>query len=163
VIISAVAAVGDNGVIGRGGRLPWRYPEDLWRFKKLTSGHAVIMGRRTFESLPRPLPDRPNLVLTRDPNLRLPEGVLQFTSLEAALQACRESGEREVFIIGGAQIYAQALPLCDRLYLTQVHQNFEGDTHFPPWDPSQWKQVSREDKGELSFVTYERARSAAEA
>jgi dihydrofolate reductase len=158
MIVSAIAAVSRNGVIGRKGRLPWHYPEDLARFKTLTTGHAVLMGRRTFESIGRPLPGRRNVVLTRAPAPRLPEGVLSFNSLEAALQACAESGETELFVIGGAELYAQALPLCDRLYLTRIERDVEGDAHFPPWDPAEWVERERKAKGELVFSVYERKR-----
>lgn len=155
--VSAIAAVSRNGVIGREGRMPWHEPEDLRRFKAITMGHAIVMGRKTFESIGRPLPGRRNIVLTRRPGPRFPEGVLHFNSLEAALQACEELGEAEAFVIGGAEIYAAALPLCDRLYLTRIDRDVLGDVEFPPWDPGEWKETSREARGDLMFVTYERA------
>lgn len=157
MIVSAIAAVSRNGVIGREGRMPWHEPEDLKRFKAITTGHAIVMGRKTFESIGRPLPGRRNIVLTRRPGPRFPEGVLHFNSLEAALQACEELGETEVFVIGGAEIYAVALPLCDRLYLTRIDREVLGDTEFPPWNADEWTETARERRGDLTFLTFERA------
>jgi dihydrofolate reductase len=154
MILTIIAAVSRNGVIGREGKLPWHLPEDLKRFKKVTTGHAVVMGRKTFESIGKPLPERRNIVLTRRPNPKFPEPVLHFNSLEAALQACHESGESEVFVIGGAEVYAQAMPLADRMMLTEIDRHVEGDAAFPEWNRDDWKVVSREGM----FVTYRRAR-----
>lgn len=129
MIVSAVVAVSENGVIGKDNQLPWRLPSDLKFFKQLTTGHVVIMGRKTFESIGKPLPNRRNLVISRNPDYPA-EGVEVFTSLVAALKACL--GEDEVFVIGGATIYEKAfdLDLVDRIYMTIVHGEFEGDAHF---------------------------------
>jgi dihydrofolate reductase len=144
VIIAAIAA---NGTIGHAGKIPWHLSEDLKRFKRLTLGHPVIMGRKTYESLGKPLPGRRNIVLTRQP------GTDHFASLEDALISC---GDETVFVIGGAEVYRQALPLADTLLLTHVHQPVEGDTKFPDYDRSQWREASRRDTPEYSFVEYER-------
>ena len=144
VLIAAVAA---NGTIGHAGKIPWHISDDLKRFKRLTLGHPVIMGRKTYESLGKPLPGRRNIILTRQP------GPDHFTSLEAALKSC---GDETVFIIGGAEVYRQALPVADALYLTHVHRHVEGDTKFPDYDRSQWREANRQDTPEYSFVEYER-------
>lgn len=141
--ISLIAAVAEDGTIGRDGRLPWHLPDDLRRFRALTTGHHVIMGRRTFESIGRPLPQRTNLVLSRDPALRA-DGIQVFSSLETALAFARVAGESEAFVIGGAAIYALALPLADRIYLTRVAARVGGDAVFPPIDEADWSERSRE-------------------
>ena len=148
--IFLIAAVAANGTIGEAGRIPWHISDDLKRFKRLTLGHPVIMGRKTYDSLGKPLPGRRNIVLTRGQPL---PGVDCFTNLDAALQAC---GDVTVFIIGGAEIYSQALPLADALYLTHVHREVPGDTKFPAFEPADWKEIAREDFTEYSFVEYER-------
>lgn len=156
--ISIIAAVARNGVIGRDNAMPWHLPDDLKRFRALTTGHPIIMGRRTHESLGRPLPERRNIVISRDPAFVAP-GCEAMPALDAALAAC--AGASEVFIIGGAQLYAAALPLADRLQLTEIEADFEGDTRFPPFDRRQWCETARErgraeaDFG-YDFVTYER-------
>lgn len=126
--LSCIVAVSENGIIGREGDLPWHLPEDLERFKSLTMGHPMVMGRRTYESIGRPLPGRKSVVLTRSDQFA-PEGVTVVGSLDEALDACE--GEDEVFVIGGASLFAEALPRADRLYLTRVHATIEGDTFFP--------------------------------
>ncbi|MBL7963894.1 MAG: dihydrofolate reductase [Flavobacteriales bacterium] len=135
MIVSAIAAVAENGVIGRDGDLPWHLPDDLKYFQRTTRGHHVIMGRRNWESIPlkyRPFKDRVNIVVSRDPGYQAP-GATVVTTLEAALELARIAGDEEAFIIGGGQIYAEALRLglIDRLYLTTVHAEIPGDTHFP--------------------------------
>lgn len=135
--VSLVAAVAENGVIGRGGGLPWHLPDDLRWFKQLTMGHAVVIGRRTYESLGRPLPGRRWIVLSRDP-LFHPAGVETAADLPAALAT---AGGGEVFVAGGAAVYRAALPLAERLYLTVVHARVEGDTRFPPLDFADWTLV----------------------
>ena len=140
-VLSLIVAVSQNGVIGKGNKLPWHLPADLKRFKKLTMGHPIIMGRKTFESIGKPLPGRTNIVITRQKEFAS-FGALTAPSLEEALRMCKK--EEEVFVIGGATIFEQALPLANRLYLTLIHQDFDGDTSFR-WDPSQWKEISRED------------------
>lgn len=159
--LSLIAAVARNGVIGRDNRLPWRLPEDLRHFKALTMGHPLIMGRKTWESLPGRLPGRPHIVVTRNPAYRA-EGATVVGSLAAAIEAAgRMPGGEEVFLIGGAQLYAQALPIADRLYLTEIDADFEGDARFPVWDRARWRETAREphraDLGwDYAFVTYER-------
>jgi dihydrofolate reductase len=136
--LSLIVAMARNRVIGAGGRIPWRLPAELALFRRHTLGHHVIMGRRTFESIGRPLPGRVNIVLTRRRSYRAP-GALVVHSLEEAIAACR--GDDEVFVIGGAELYAQALPLARRLYLTTVEADFAGDAHMPPFDPGDWRLV----------------------
>lgn len=130
-----MAAVAENGVIGRDGGLPWRLPEDMRFFKRLTTGHTVIMGRRTWEELGKPLSNRRNIVVTRNGALPL-SGAERAESLERALELARD--DVQVFVIGGAEIYRAALPLADRMYLTHVHAEVEGDTVFPAWDAAEW-------------------------
>lgn len=143
MIISLVAAVAENGVIGRDGGLPWRLPADLQFFKRLTSGHTIIMGRRTWDEIRRALPDRRNIVVSRNHSLDLP-GAERAPDLRAALALARQAGDSEAFVIGGGEIYRQALPMADRMYLTEVHSHVEGDTHFPSWDPAEWRVVNEE-------------------
>jgi dihydrofolate reductase len=138
--LTIVAALASNGVIGRGGALPWHLPDDLRRFKALTLGRPVLMGRRTFESIGKPLPGRRNLVLTRGDAL-LPEGVDRVASIPAALALC--SGAPEVCVIGGAEVYRQALPLATHLELTLVDTAAEGDVFFPQLEAAQWRERSR--------------------
>lgn len=140
--ISLIVAVADNGVIGVQNGLPWRLPEDLKRFKALTMGKPIVMGRKTFDSIGKPLPGRTNIVITRQPGLSLP-GCVVVASLPAAIAAAGEA--EEIMIIGGAEIYRQALPAAQRLYLTQVHARIDGDAVFPPLDAQQWRELSRED------------------
>jgi dihydrofolate reductase len=146
--ISLVVAVAENGVIGKDGRLPWRIPSDLKRFRALTMGKPVIMGRRTFQSLAKPLDGRDNIVVTRDPDFGS-NGVVAVASFEAALTVARERaqarGADEVMVIGGAEIYRAALPLADRIYLTRVHASPAGDTLFPEPPSADWHIVSQEE------------------
>jgi len=137
-----VAAVAENGVIGAEGGLPWRLPGDLKRFKALTMGRPLIMGRRTFDSIGRALPGRRNIVITRNPDWRAP-GVETAASLQAALSEC--GGDGEAMVIGGAEIFAAAMPLADRIELTRVHARPAGDTYFPELDEADWAEVARED------------------
>lgn len=130
--LSIIAAMTERRVIGRENKLPWHIPEDLRRFKAITLGHPVIMGRRTFESIGRPLPGRRNIVVTQTPDYT-PSGVQIAPGLEEALALC-PPGEGERFVIGGARMFTEALPLADRLYLTFVHRDFEGDVYFPAFD-----------------------------
>jgi dihydrofolate reductase len=149
-----------NRVIGVENRLPWRLPADLGRFKRLTMGHVIIMGRKTHESIGRPLPGRRTIVLSRDPGYRA-EGVAVAGSLEAALERCEH--ENEVFVVGGEAVYREALPLADRLYVTWIDADVEGDVLFPPFDIHSWRLCSeesppRDDDTALpfSFRVYER-------
>lgn len=135
MIVSLIAAMAENRVIGRDGGLPWRLPDDLKRFKALTIDHTVIMGRKTFDEVKRPLANRRNVVISRDPSFR-PHGVTAVPSLEEALAL--GATEEEVFVIGGGEIYRLALPRADRLYLTIVHAEVDGDTFFPPFDEAAW-------------------------
>jgi dihydrofolate reductase len=160
-MVSIVVALSRNRVIGRDGALPWRLPTDLARFRELTTGHAVVMGRKTFESLParfRPLPDRRNLVLSADPAYRA-EGAEVFGSLDAALAAC----DRDCFVIGGGVTYAAALPLTERVYATHVDCDVDGDARFPELAAEDWRCVQRgepiaENDQTLRFAVYERPR-----
>jgi dihydrofolate reductase len=153
-----VAAVADNGIIGAHGKLPWHLPEDLKHFKQLTLGHPVIMGRRTWESLGKPLPGRENIVVTRRPDYQA-AGASIARSIEGAVALC--AGEPVAFVIGGAEIYAAALPLADGLVLTEIHKDYEGDTRFPPWDRTAWRVSQKEthtagDGVRFDFVLYEK-------
>ena len=139
--IALIAAMAENGVIGRENRLPWRLPADLRRFKSVTMGKPVIMGRKTYESIGKPLPGRSNIVVTRDPDYRAP-GCQVVHSLEQALEA--GAGHAEVMVIGGAKLYRQALGRAQRMYLTLVRAEVEGDTLFPDIEPQQWRELERE-------------------
>jgi dihydrofolate reductase len=163
--IIIVAAIAENGVIGRGGTMPWRLKSDMQHFRTLTMGKPVVMGRKTYESLHiKPLPGRTNIVVTRDRNFTAP-GVLVAPSLEAALQAGRgdalRRGAETIMVIGGAEIYAQALPLAQRLEITQIRMQPEGDSSFPAIDPAVWREVARkarpagpDDDAAYDFVSY---------
>jgi len=160
--LSLIAALGKNNEIGKGNRLLCHLPADLRRFKAITTGHTVIMGRKTFESLPNgALPNRRNIVISRNPQLAV-EGAEVYSSLDHALLKCID--DTEVFITGGAQIYEQALPVADKLYITRIHASFlEADAFFPPIDRNIWKEVDRkffpaDEKNPyaFTFVEYER-------
>lgn len=159
-VVSIIAAVASNGVIGRQGDLPWHMPTDLRRFKRLTMGHHLVVGRKTWDEVGKPLPGRIMVVVTRDRSFR-PEGATVVHSVDAALSAAR--GDDEVFIAGGGEIYRQALPLADRLYITRIHAHVEGDTVFPEIDENEWHVIDREDYDAdernpypFSFLVYER-------
>ncbi|MGD1879348.1 MAG: dihydrofolate reductase [Kiloniellaceae bacterium] len=147
VPIALIVARADNGVIGRAGGLPWHLSGDLKFFKAQTLGKPVVMGRKTYQSIGKPLPGRPNLVVTRDGAFRA-EGVEVFATVEAALARAQalaaESGADEVMVIGGGQIYDLTLPLADRVYLTEVHAAPDGDTRFPDLDPAVWQETRRD-------------------
>jgi dihydrofolate reductase len=147
--IVLIAAIGENGVIGRDGALPWRLKSDLRHFRALTLGKPVIMGRKTFQSIGKPLDRRTNIVVTRDAEFSAP-GVETAASLEAALALARADAERcgadEIMILGGADIFAEAMPLADRLEITHVHASPEGDAVFPTIDPKQWRETRREER-----------------
>jgi dihydrofolate reductase len=157
--LALVVAVAANGTIGVDGDIPWDYPEDLRRFKELTTGHPVVMGRRTYESivarLGGPLPDRLNIVLSNR-DLELPSGAMQAETVEEAIDIAEETGTEVAYVVGGATVYDQFLPRADRLYRTEIHETYEGDTIFPEWDPSAWEEVERDEREDLSFVVYER-------
>ena len=140
--LSIIAAMSANRVIGRDNSLPWKLPGDWKRFKNLTMGHYLLMGRKTFESIVRPLPGRTTVVITHQTGFA-PAGVLVAHSIDQALHVVAE--DDEVFVAGGAQIYQQMLPRADRLYLTSIHEEFEGDTKFPEFEESDWQLISEED------------------
>jgi dihydrofolate reductase len=146
VNISIIAAVAENGVIGRGGKLPWRLSDDLKRFKRLTMGHTIVMGRRTWESIGRPLPGRRVIVVSRQPEYSTGSGdVRAVGSLDVALQVVESYGDAEMFVVGGAELYKEALPRANRLYLTLVMADIEGDTFFPEVDWDEWCLTSSEE------------------
>ena len=163
MILAVIAAVARNGVIGRDNAIPWRLPEDMERFRELTTGNAVVMGRRTWESLPdrfRPLPGRRNVVVTRNEGWSA-EGAERAASLEEALAVLGD--EPRAFVIGGAELYAEALPRADELYLTELDEEAEGDTFFPGFDRAAFDEVCREprvsERGmSFAFVRYLRRR-----
>ncbi len=158
--LALIVAHDRNLLIGADGGLPWRYPEDLKHFKRVTVGHPVLMGRRVFEEIgERPLPGRVNIVLSRT---RKYENVATFPSLELALTHCETLDCEMVFIIGGARLYAEALPKADRLYVTEIDREFQGDTWFPEYRDRigiDWRETGRRTSDELTFVEYERLRS----
>ncbi len=161
MIKSIIVAIAKNGVIGRGKDLPWHISADLAYFKRITSGHVVIMGLATHESIGRLLPGRKNIVLADVLNYQPKEGAFKASSFQEAFDLA--AGESEVFIIGGAAVYKQALALADRLYITEVQADVEGDVYFPEFDKEQWQEIKREhypadEKSpyDLDFVVYER-------
>nr|AIA16111.1 Dihydrofolate reductase [uncultured bacterium]AIA16314.1 Dihydrofolate reductase [uncultured bacterium] len=157
-MISFVAALAKNRVIGNHNAIPWYIKEDLKHFKDITTGHTVLMGKNTFDSimnrLGKPLPNRKNVVVSRDENYKAPEGVFVYKSLDEALEAIKDDGE--IMVAGGGQIYSQLIEKADKLYLTEVDQEIDGEVFFPEWDKSKFKETSREDHEGFSFVTYER-------
>jgi len=161
--LALIAAVASNGVIGIDNRLPWRLPDDLKRFRALTIGHAVIMGRKTWESLSRALPERQNIVVTRHPGYAA-VGADVAVSLDDALALARMP--EPVFCIGGGELFREALGRAQRLYLTEIDRDFTGDATFPPWRSRRWKEVARENRRsegpggfEYAYVTYDRTAS----
>lgn len=164
--LALIAAYAQNRVVGIDNKLPWHLPEDLKYFKRCTSGKAIIMGRKTYESIGRPLPNRTNIVITRNPAFKA-DGVKIVTSLNDAIElaaAVNEvNGVDEIMVIGGAAIYELTLPMADRLYLTHVHAQVEGDAYFPEVDFSNWREVERADYAssetnpyDYSFVVYDK-------
>ncbi len=155
--LTLIAAIAENRVIGAKNGLPWYIPEDLKHFKTVTDGKTVLMGKNTYDSiiakLGKPLPNRVNVVISRQ-DLKVPDGVLLFHSIEDALTAL--NNKDEVVVMGGGQIYAQTIDKADKLYLTEVHKKVEGDVFFPDFDKTKWHQTKREDFPEFSFVEYER-------
>jgi dihydrofolate reductase len=156
--ISIIAAVAKNGVIGSKNGLPWHIPADLKQFKKITDGHTVIMGRKTYESimksLGKPLPNRKNVVITRNIGFPTADEVLVYTSIEDALEAVKDDGE--IFVIGGGEIYNQTMKLANKLYLTELDDDKEGDVYFPEFNRGLWDEVSREKQKGFSWVVYEK-------
>jgi len=160
-----VAAVAENGVIGAEGGMPWHYPADLKHFKRTTTGHPVIVGRRTFEGiverLGEPLPDRTSIVLTTRGAETIEadvdhENVRVVGSIDAAISAAGVADTEVAHVVGGASVYEQFLPKADRMVLTEIHHSHEGDAYFPAYDDADWIEVDRTNREELSFVTYER-------
>lgn len=165
MIISLIAALSANRVIGENNDLPWRLPDDMKYFMKTTTGHHVIMGRKNYDSLPanfKPLPNRTNIIVTRQRHF-VAEGCKVVNSIEAGIEIAKSNNEQELFIIGGAQIYQQALPLADQLYLTEIKAEVNGDTYFPKIDKTEWQEASRvahaaDEKHQFAFdfVIYKR-------
>jgi dihydrofolate reductase len=159
MLISIIVAIGPGRVIGVGGKMPWHLPEDLKRFKARTLGHALVMGRKTFESLGRPLPGRRNIVISRNPSPTQMADVEWVQSLEEGIAAAERAGETECFLGGGTAVYAEGLKRADRMYVTYVGgPAVQGDAYFPAWDERAWREVKRERVGEMEFVDYERKR-----
>ncbi len=159
MIVTFVVAAAANNAIGKDNQLLWKLPTDLKHFKTITSGHTIVMGRKTFDSMGKPLPNRRNIVITRNPDLKI-EGAEVTQSLAEVLERCKKDGE--VFVIGGAEIYKEALERTNRIYLTRVHKAFDGDAYFPDLDPKKWVEVAREDHQadeknpiDFSFITLE--------
>jgi dihydrofolate reductase len=156
--INVIAAMAKNRVIGINNTLPWRLPADLQHFKAMTMGHHIVMGRKTYESIGKPLPGRTTVIVSRDASYHV-EGCLSATSIDAAIAAC--GNDSEVFFVGGAELYAQILPRADRLYLTEIQAEYAGDAHFPAFDHSTWTETERQvnvspDGLGYHFVTYQR-------
>jgi dihydrofolate reductase len=165
MLVSIIAAVAQNGVIGRLGRLPWRLSADLQRFKRTTMGHTLVMGRRTWESIGRALPGRRTVVVTRRPGYRIEDASVESAaSLEAALKLATAAGEREAFIVGGGELYREALAKAGRMYYTRVNANVDGDTYFPAVNWQDWRLIESEEHGAdeknehaFAFEVYERS------
>ncbi|MCB0356929.1 MAG: dihydrofolate reductase [Bdellovibrionales bacterium] len=159
--LTHIVAAAENGTIGVDGALPWDIPEDMKFFRDTTKGKALIMGRKTFESVGHPLPQRLNVVVTRQPNYKA-EGAVVVTSIEEAIDICKKNLDKygdEVFIIGGGEIYRQSMNLVDRIYLTRIHKVFSGDAKYPEVDEKLFKLVNKSDRSEplpFTFLTYER-------
>lgn len=139
-ILSAIVAMAENRIIGKDNKLPWHLPADLKHFKTITTGHPILMGRKTYESIGRPLPNRTNIIMTRDASYQA-AGCIVVTSIEDALKQAAAHDAGEIFVIGGAEIYKQLMPHIQRIYLTIVHQPFDGDVYFPELDMKKWEKV----------------------
>ena len=166
-MISAIVAVCDNNVIGKDNALIWHLPADMKFFKDKTTGHCIITGRKNYESIPlkfRPLPNRTNIIITRQTDYDAP-GAIVVSSIESALEKAKQTGDKEIFIIGGAEIFKQSMHLTNRLYVTQIYHSFEGDVFFPEINMNEWKETERR-KGVVNeknvyphdFIVYERKR-----
>ena len=164
-MISIIVAVANNNVIGKDNTLIWHLPADMKFFKEKTSGHCIITGRKNYESIPekfRPLPNRTNIVITRQKNYEAP-GAIMVGSIEEAIEKAKQTTDNEIFIIGGAEIYKQALPYVDKIYFTKIYHEFNGDVFFPKIETSEWKETSRtkgfideKNKYEHDFITFEK-------
>jgi dihydrofolate reductase len=152
--VTLLAAVGANRVIGRDGAMPWHLPEDLEHFKDTTIGHTMVMGRKTFDSIGRALPGRRTIVITHQQGWHAPSVEVAHSLSEALALA----GPTEVFVVGGSEVYRQAMPFADRMMLTEIEQSPEGDTFFPPFEPSHWQEIARKPHDGFAFVTYHRKR-----
>ena len=157
--ITLIAAAAENNALGKDNDLVWHLPDDFKRFKAITSGHFIVMGRKTFESFPKPLPNRTHIIITRQKEYQVPEGCLVATSIEEALQLCPQN--EEVFIIGGGEIYKQSIEIADKIELTRVHTEVEADTFFPEIDQNNWKILEEEyhpkdekHKFDFTYLTY---------
>lgn len=164
MILSMIVAASENNAIGHNNELLWHLPKDLKYFKDVTSGHCIIMGRRTFESIGKPLPNRRNIVITRREDLEI-DGVEIANDIEAAIDMVGE--DQEPFVVGGGQVYEQAMDYVDRVYMTRVHAHVNGDTHFPELDPNEWQRVLHESHKkdakhayDFSFEVWERKKDA---
>ena len=160
--LSIVVAMDGNRLIGKDNQLPWYLPADLAFFKKLTTGNTILMGRKTFDSIGRPLPSRRNIIITRNTNIEI-TGCEVVNSIEEALSLAQ--GETEVMVIGGAKLYQQILPIADRLYITQIESEFDGDTYFPSYNEAEWFQISLDSREpdednhhKCHFITLDRSR-----
>ncbi|GAA4758953.1 MULTISPECIES: dihydrofolate reductase [Flavobacterium] len=160
-MITVIAAAGENNELGKNNDLLWHLPDDFKRFKSHTTGHYIIMGRKTFESFPKPLPNRTHIIITRSKDYKAPEGCIAVNNLEKAIEVCPKN--ETIFIIGGGEIYKQSISIADCIELTRVHENFDADTFFPEINSSEWKLLSSEfhDKDEkhkhtFSFETYQK-------
>ena len=161
-MITIIAAAGENNSLGKDNDLVWHLPDDFKRFKELTSGNHILMGRKTFETFPKPLPNRTHLIITRQEDYSTPEKCFTFDSIQSALDEVLEFSDNDIWIIGGGEIYKQAMDIADRIELTRVHSDFEADTFFPEIG-QEWKLVSEEyhpvderHKYDFSYLTYER-------
>ena len=158
MIKSIIAAISKNGVIGSKNGIPWNYPEDWKHFRKTTRGFPIIAGRKTYESFQvHPLPGRLNIILSHDKSYQAPGKAPVYNDLQLALERAEKEGKGKVFILGGAQIYLQTIPICDEMILTLIPKKVDGDAFFPKWDPNDWKKIRSIREGELVFTTYHRA------
>ncbi len=162
MIVSIIVAAAQNDIIGKENKLPWHLPADMKYFKQTTSGHCIIMGRKTFDALGKPLPNRTNIIITRQEDFSV-EGCVVVNQLQHAIDYCRDHGEEECFIIGGGDIFIQSLIWTDRIYLTHIHHPFDGDTFFPALNKGDWNEISsakhlpdEKNKYAYSFIVYER-------
>ena len=160
-MFTIIAAASENNALGKDNQLVWHLPDDFKRFKTLTSGHYIIMGRKTFESFPKPLPNRTHIIITRQADYRVPEGCIVVSGLQEAIAICPKN--EEVFIIGGGEIYKQSIAIADKVELTRVHTSVEADTFFPEIDAKQWELVyeefhAKDDRHDydFTFLTYVR-------
>jgi dihydrofolate reductase len=159
--LTLIVAAGENDAIGKDNKLIWHLSDDLKRFKVLTSGHSIIMGRKTFETFPKPLPNRKHIVISRQQNYKVPDGVIVVNNLDDAIDAAR--GDAQPFVIGGGEIYKQAMPFASKIELTRVHESFDADTFFPKVNMSVWNEIDKtfhpkdaQHEYSFSFITYER-------